>query len=112
MQAEVSQTSLTLRDTTGAGWAFTTSVPARAFAFSSAEWIAEGPTKTLTDFGTVGFSSATASANGVTDGTIDNSAWSHDAITMVARGGHNAAVRAIPSSLTSGSAFTVAWQHN
>ena len=43
----------------------------------------------LTDFGSVGFSSATASGNHVTDGTIDNAAWSHDAITMAARGGYS-----------------------
>lgn len=110
VHAEVAQTTLTLTDTT-AGWTFTTPVPASKFAFSSAEWIAEGPTKTLANFGSAGFSSATASDNSVTDDPIDSTAWSNDAITMVANRGPHAAVRALPSTLSGGSAFTINWQH-
>jgi hypothetical protein len=111
LHAEVSSTTLTLQDTT-AGWTFVAPVPARGFAFSSAEWIAEGPSQVLTNFGSVGFSAASATAGGVTSGSIDNPAWSHDAITMVTRsGGPHAAARAVPSTLNSGTAFTIRWQH-
>jgi hypothetical protein len=81
---------------------------------SSAEWIAEAPsmcTKSgcrelaLTNFGTVNFSGA--STNG---SAIDNPAWSFDPLTMVTG---NGTVKAAPSSLDStGSAFSIGWQHS
>jgi hypothetical protein len=82
-------------------------------SLSSAEWIAEAPSMCakscrelpLTNFGTVNFTGA--SANG---GAIDNSAWSFDPLTMVGNGG---SVKAAPSALDpTGSAFSIAWQHN
>jgi Peptidase A4 family len=84
-----------------------------AALLSSAEWIAEAPSlcaKTcrelsLTNFGTVNFSGA--SANG---SPINNSAWSFDPLTMVTG---NGTVKAAPSSLDStGSAFSITWHHS
>ncbi|HZT93790.1 MAG TPA: G1 family glutamic endopeptidase [Gaiellaceae bacterium] len=82
-------------------------------SLSSAEWIAEAPSTCakscrelpLTDFGTVSFTGA--SANG---GPINDSAWSFDPLTMVTGGG---TVKAAPGGLDStGSAFSVTWQHS
>jgi hypothetical protein len=111
LHAEVSQTTLTLVDSTE-GWTATASVPAKGDAFNSAEWIAEGPTNTLTDFHNVAFSAANASGNGVIGAPIDSLAWSNDAVTMTTHGnGPHASARATPSPLSSGTAFTIAWQH-
>jgi len=77
LSATVSQANgsvtVTLNDHNQAqGWPFTTTVPARHLAFSSAEWIAEGPSNELTNFGRIDFSAATASTDGygVTDQRI------------------------------------------
>jgi hypothetical protein len=81
---------------------------------SSAEWIAEAPSQCdstlmncqpldLTDFGTVQFSDASATANGHT-GTISDSAWTPSAVAI----GDNGAAGAQPTSTNSaGSAFSV-----
>lgn len=82
-------------------------------ALSSAEWIAEAPSRCaktcrelpLTDFGTVGFTGATANGS-----PIDNSAWSFDPLTMVTSGG---TVKAAPSSLgPAGTDFSITWHHS
>jgi hypothetical protein len=82
---------------------------------SSAEWIQEAPSSffgilPLSNFGTINFSGAQATINGVT-GPIDNSAWSSEVrqINMVTSRG---AAKDTTSGLTdsaSGSAFTVTW---
>jgi Peptidase A4 family len=94
---------------------------------SSAEWIAEAPSACdgsgscsplpLADFGSVQFTSATATANGHT-GPISDSAWSAQAVTLgssglsdVSLGSGSASGNASPSSLSSdGSSFSVAYQ--
>lgn len=82
-------------------------------SLSSAEWIAEAPSMCakscrelpLTNFGTVNFSGA--SVNG---SAIDDSAWSFDPLTMITG---NGTVKAAPSGLDStGSAFSITWNHN
>jgi hypothetical protein len=81
---------------------------------SSAEWIAEAPSAVdgqgdvqplpLADFGTVGFSNASATADGQT-GTI--SAWSAQPVAL----DESSSAGAQASSLSSdGSSFSVAWQ--
>ncbi len=87
-------------------WVFSTSTSARHLRFSSAEWIAEAPTNELTPFGTVDFSSASASTDGVTQHPID--AFTNDAITLETR---NGIVRATPTPPPVSSSFSVTWQH-
>jgi hypothetical protein len=98
---------------------------------SSAEWIAEAPSlcssssvcsqSSLTDFGTVKFSKATATSDGVTGG-ISDPAWTPTAVQLVAagdgRGGFDrfaateaTPAEALPTALqTNGSAFSVTWK--
>lgn len=84
-------------------------------AASSAEWIAEAPSSggkilPLANFGTVSFSSASATIGGTT-GSISASFPSSTAneIVMVTRGG---TVKAQPSALSGGgSSFSVTWKH-
>jgi hypothetical protein len=115
LSAEVSHdttdVTVTLENTT-AGWTCTASNSATGLDFSSAEWIAEGPTRSLTNFGTVDFTGATASDGTVTDGAIDDSEWSNDDITMIAlRGPLHFITRASVSALSGGTAFTITWEH-
>jgi hypothetical protein len=83
---------------------------------SSAEWIAEAPSSVdgqgnatplpLADFGTVGFTGSSATADGHT-GTISDSAWSSQPVAL----SESSSATAQPSSLSSdGSSFSVAWQ--
>jgi hypothetical protein len=110
LSARVSQAAssvtVTLNDQTQ-HWTYTTTVPAKHLGFSSAEWIAEGPSNQLTDFGSVDFTAATASTDGVTQRPIDS--LSNDAITMQTRSG---IVRATPSPPPVSSVFSVTWQHS
>lgn len=94
---------------------------------SSAEWIAEAPSSCdgsgscqplpLSDFGSVQFTSATATANGHT-GTISDSNWSAQPVQLggsgasdVSYGGDQSSAGATPTSLSSdGSSFSVAYQ--
>jgi hypothetical protein len=94
---------------------------------SSAEWIAEAPSACdgsgscqplpLSDFGSVQFTSATATANGHT-GTISDSNWSAQPVQLggsgvsdVSYGGDQSSAGATPTSLSSdGSSFSVAYQ--
>jgi hypothetical protein len=98
---------------------------------SSAEWIAEAPslcsrngfcrTVTLSDFGKVRFTNASATAAGHT-GSISDRAWTATAIQLVADPGprgsgygryeaYDATASAAPTALSSrGSAFAVRWQ--
>ena len=90
--------------TTGAG--FTTNQRLKSARLSSAEVIAEAPSSSggvlpLTNFGTARFSAAMA--NGQAIGTFNP-----DPITMVTPTG---TVKASPSSLSGGTAFSVTWKH-
>lgn len=106
-----SQFVLTLNDITK-GTSFSTTQKAKAKR-QSAEWVVEAPFSggvlPLADFGTVQFSNAAATLNGHT-GTISDSAWQNDAITMVSS---NGTIKAQPSALSSdGSGFSVTWFSN
>jgi hypothetical protein len=80
-----------------------------------AEWIVEAPTNAktgtidpLANFGSVSFTNATATVNGVS-GAIDNGAWQCARVNMIGTGG---GVEASPSALTdatgtAGSSFAV-----
>jgi hypothetical protein len=84
---------------------------------STAEWIAEAPSQcdsesgctpvTLADFGNVGFTSSSATANGHT-GAISDSAWSSAPLQLSSVDGTSGG--ATPGSLSSdGSSFSVAY---
>ncbi|HEX5562672.1 MAG TPA: G1 family glutamic endopeptidase [Nocardioidaceae bacterium] len=98
--------SFTLRITDSTrGWSFTTHQKQRA-SRSSAEVIAEAPSSTggvlpLTDFGTAGFTGA--SANGQSLAT-----FKPDRIDMVSGG----TTKATTGALSSAGAFAVTWQHS
>jgi hypothetical protein len=99
---------LTLTDTTsGRRLHKTPSAPLKAVR-SSAEWVAENPAECnnyLENFGTVTFSDASATKNGITGGI---GAFANQAITMIA---HNHGVMSQPSALGgNGSSFSVAWR--
>ena len=123
-----SNTSFSLTDKT-TGQSFAKTVQSPNPDTSSAEWIAEAPSQcdgsgnctplALSDFGTVDFSNATATANGHT-GTISDSDWNAQPIALgpggadeVSYGSGQNAAGATPSSLSSdGSSFSVAWQQS
>jgi hypothetical protein len=97
--------TLVLSDQT-AGWSHTVNASMRRPALASAEVIAEAPssntgTLPLADFGSVAFSSSTA--NGVSLASL-----SPDPITMASGG----TTKAVPSSISSGGNFSVAWKHS
>jgi hypothetical protein len=98
--------TLTISNVTTGG-SFTVNQKLRSAKLSSAEVIAEAPSSSggvlpLTNFGTVGFSAA--NANGEPIGNFNP-----DRITMVTPDG---TVKASPSSLSGGTAFSVAWKHS
>lgn len=77
---------------------------------SSAEWIEEAPYSggilPLANFGRINFSNASATLNGHT-GTISDSSWQNDAITMTNSSG---ATKASVSGLSNGgTGFSVTW---
>ena len=102
---------VTITDTT-TGTSFSTSAKVRSAQRSSAEWIAEAPSSSggtlpLANFGTVSFSSCTATISGTT-GTIGSFGAAVQQITMVSNSG---AVKAQPSALSgSGDGFSVTWK--
>jgi hypothetical protein len=104
-----SRFTLTMHNnTTGAN--FTTTLRSNKAARSSAEWILEAPYSggilPLANFGTASFGSASATLNGHT-GTISDSAWQNDAITMAnSSGGTKASVSGLSSG---GTSFNVTW---
>lgn len=108
MHAQVTQDELVLEDLT-AGWTFKQSFLPGSLAFDSAEWIAEAPAKNaLTDFGSVHFSSASASSQALSGGAIESQAWSDDAITLVGSSHNDLAMRATPGALEEEArAFTI-----
>lgn len=105
--------AVTITDqTTGAS--YTTTRLMSTAQRQSAEWIAEAPSSwsgvlPLANFGTMGFTNASATLNGVT-GTITNAAWQNDPLTMVTNSGQP---KATLSNLSAdGSSFNVTWQHS
>jgi hypothetical protein len=119
MNAEVSTAAsmftLTITNVT-TGATFNTSQTASGAALSSAEWVAEAPSSCsrfrcsvlpLANFGTVNFSGSYTTGNGHA-GTISDSSWSNDQITMVTNTG---TVKALPSPLSGGTDFSVKWSH-
>jgi hypothetical protein len=97
--------TLTIANTT-TGASFTTNQRLKSAKLSSAEVIAEAPSSSggvlpLTNFGTVGFSAAMANGQAI-------GSFNPDPITMVTSTG---TVKASPSSLSGGTAFSVTWKH-
>jgi hypothetical protein len=89
------------------GWTFTTTKTLTGAAQSSAEAIAEAPSSIsgvlpLADFGTVHFSSTMV--NGKSIGS-----FTPVKIVMTTKGG---TVKALPSALSGGTAFSVTWKHS
>ena len=89
------------------GWSFKTTKTLKRAKLASAEVIAEAPSSgsgvlPLADFGTVNFSGSTV--NGQTIGSFNP-----QEIVMVTSGG---TVKAQPSSLSGGTAFSVTWEHS
>jgi hypothetical protein len=84
---------------------------------STAEWIAEAPSQcseggctpvTLADFGSVGFTSSSATSNGHT-GSISDSAWNSAPLALSSADGSSGGAQ--PGSLSSdGSSFSVSYQ--
>jgi hypothetical protein len=114
-EVSVSGSTYTLRLADSRSGVYTTTQTSSGNADSSAEWIAESPEicafycslAQLANFGTVYFSSASASAGSVT-GAI--SAFANTKIVMETS---NGTVRAQPSALsTDGSAFSDTWNHS
>jgi hypothetical protein len=108
MHAQVTQDELVLEDLT-AGWTFKQSFLPGSLQFGSAEWIAEAPSKNaITSFGSVHFSSASASSDALAGGAIDSSAWSDDAITLVGGSPGHPTALATPGALEEEArAFTI-----
>ena len=121
-------TSFSLTDKT-TGQSFSKTVSSPNPDTSSAEWIAEAPSQCdgsgsctplpLSDFGTVDFTNASATANGHT-GPISDSNWTDQAVALgsggteyIGYGSSQNTAGATPSSLSSdGSSFSVAWSQN
>ena len=98
--------TLSLKDNSTGATFTTTQSSKKAAARSSAEWIVEGPSNgLLSDFGSVAFSRASAIINGQS-ASLGGLAGAHP-ITM-----ETAAVRATPSAISGGNAFTDTWEHS
>jgi Peptidase A4 family len=111
------------------GQSFSKTIQASNPDTSSAEWVAEAPSQCdgsgnctplpLSDFGTVDFTNATATANGHT-GTISDPNWTAQPIALgsdgtydIGYGSSQNTAGASPSSLSSdGSSFSVTWQQS
>ena len=109
----VSGGSYVLSISDGAKWHFTTTqAPSSQPLDNSAEWIAEAPSTCkgtkckviqLADFGSVSFTGATADGQPV-------SSFATSEIEMTTKKAKS--VKALPSALAGGTAFSVAWQGN
>jgi Peptidase A4 family len=85
---------------------------------TSAEWIAEAPSIAtgdggyqvvpLADFGTVGFTRATATAGGHS-GSIADAEWTAERVDLVAGGGESPVAATTSALASSGSSFSVSW---
>jgi hypothetical protein len=117
-EVSVSGNTFTLSITNvSTGATFSTNQTLNGAAKTSAEWVAEAPSlcfaqcrvAPLANFGTVNFSGSFTTGNGHT-GSINDSAWLNDMITMVTNGG---TVKAQPSALSgNGQGFSVIWKHS
>jgi len=92
--------------------AFSINQSSRLASRQSAEWIVEAPWSgsvlPLANFGTVSFSNCVATVNGHT-GTISDSTWRNDPLTMVTSSG---TVKASVSALSpDGKSFSSTWHH-
>jgi hypothetical protein len=121
-----SSIAFSLTDTT-TGQSFNKTLQANNPDTSSAEWIAEAPSQCdgsgnctplpLSDFGTVDFTGASATANGHT-GTISDPNWTAQPVALGSGGSYDVSYApsansagATPSTLSSdGSSFSVEWQ--
>lgn len=108
LHATVTQSALVLEDRT-ANWIAREEFSPAGLEFSSAEWIAEAPYNRFTNFGSVGFSDASAST---AEATGPISAWEgEDSIALVSGHGRHATTLAQPGPLEAGgSAFTISQQ--
>lgn len=107
--AEVSQdgtnVTTTLTDSTQ-NWSKSASISAAGLDFSSAQWIAEAPSKSPTSFGSVTFSSATASDAS----NLNKKAgyWTPDKVILVNHPGPHGTALLTPGPLANGgSQFTI-----
>jgi Peptidase A4 family len=100
--------------TTGA--TFTTQQTSSSAARTSVEWVAEAPSSCfitcsvlpLANFGTVNFQGSYTTGNGHT-GSISDTGWTDDSITMVTSSG---TIKASPSALSpDGTTFSDTWHH-
>jgi len=111
-----SKFTLTITDTSTGATFVTTQPSSSSIQRSSAEWIAEAPSSgrvlPLANFDTVAFTGCSATISGHT-GSISDSNWQYDAITMVGGAGKHTTIKAAPSPLDSatGSIFSVTWYH-
>lgn len=90
------------------GWSYSTKQKSSRAARGSAEWIAEAPSSSsgvlpLANFGTVNFSGCTANGKAISSNP------NVDEIVMVTSSG---TVKAQPSGLSGGNAFSVTWKHS
>lgn len=105
--------SLTLTDKT-TNHTFAVSRTMTSAKRQSAEWIAEAPSSwfgvlPLANFGAMNFSNVSATLNGHA-GTITDSTWQHDPLTMVTNAGQPKA--ALTPLSADGSGFGATWLHN
>ena len=103
---------MTITDTSGTNDSFTTYQTAARAQRSSAEWVVEAPSSNwgvlpLANFGSVTFTSATATINGVT-GPIDSSSWQSTAINMASGQTLEDSTSAVTDTASS-SSFTVTY---
>jgi hypothetical protein len=116
----VSGTSFTLKLTDSTkGWTFSTTQSGSGLSQSSAELIAESPEicsvrcklAQLADFGTVNFSNAQAAVSGGSAepfSSFTSDSGPHEIVMDTSNG----TVRAQPSALNNGEAFSIAWEHD
>ena len=98
--------TMTLTDHT-ANWTYSTTQSSKA-PRTSVEWIVEGPSNgTLTNFGTLSFSTDSATINGASQ-SLDQFGSAANPITMTTKKG---VVRAQPGTVGSGGAFADKWFH-
>ncbi len=99
--------TMTLTDHT-AGWSFHTVQSSSKAPRSSVEWIVEGPSNgTLTNFGTLNFSTDSATINGASE-SLNQFGSAANPITMTTKKG---VVRAKPGTVGTGGAFADTWYH-
>ncbi len=128
MRVNGTKVSVQLRNLT-TGKSFSKALRMASPDTASAEWIAEAPSALtpggtrilpLTDFGTVRFTSATATSTGGHTGTIADSDWTSSRILLEASDGgpgnfgpyaaESAGTGAVPGALSANGAFSITWR--